>query len=230
MKAAALITAAGLSRRFNHTYTHQKKELMPLEGSSVLQHAVEAFLELSEVEHILVTYPMDDTGESRALLEHIVRKLKLPDHMLSWTKGGNTRQESVYNGLRDLASLSPEMVFIHDGARPWITPTLIKATLEKALSTGAAAPGLFSRNALKTIDDDGHITSHHSREAIVEVQTPQVFRYAEILEAHRLAQQNNKEYIDDTEVLTDWGGTVFIVPGDPNNIKITYYRDLERLS
>ncbi|MDA3835433.1 MAG: IspD/TarI family cytidylyltransferase [Spirochaetales bacterium] len=229
MRAAALITAAGLSNRFNNSLSRQKKELMQGEGKSVLQRSIEAFLAVEVVDHILITYPEQD-GEKT--IDHVrqIQSLLQPFVSITCVPGGSTRQKSVHAGLEALTAYLPEMVLIHDGARPWITAALIRETYRKACETGGAAPGLAASNALKGIDKQGMITAHHQRTGIIEIQTPQIFRFSDILNAHRTAAGKIKhEYIDDTEVYTDWGGLVAVVPGDPANIKITYYRDLERL-
>jgi 2-C-methyl-D-erythritol 4-phosphate cytidylyltransferase/2-C-methyl-D-erythritol 4-phosphate cytidylyltransferase/2-C-methyl-D-erythritol 2,4-cyclodiphosphate synthase len=228
MKSAALITAAGLSSRFNHSISRQKKELAQLNGKSVLQYGLEAFLAVEGIECILITYPVNDGGKTVSHLENLVSILSA-DIPIIWVCGGPTRQKSVHAGLEALCEYDPEMVLIHDGARPWITPALIRETLHRAMEIGGAAPGLTTRSALKGIDDQGLITTHHRRSHVIEIQTPQIFRFPEILKAHRLAKRIDRQYIDDTEVFTDWGGQVSVVPGDPANIKITYLHDLERI-
>ncbi len=226
MQAAALITAAGLSSRFNSTTSHQKKELVLIEGKSVLQHTLEAFLASSWIGLIIITHPLKNGDHTKEHIRSIIEELS-PAVPVITVPGGKTRQISVHAGLEALTEYEPEMVLIHDGARPWITPELIRQTYCKAVEHGGAAPGLTARNALKGVDEQGLITTHHRREHIIEIQTPQVFRFSEILKAHRLASRIQRQYIDDTEVYTDWGGKVAIVPGDPKNIKITYQHDME---
>jgi 2-C-methyl-D-erythritol 4-phosphate cytidylyltransferase/2-C-methyl-D-erythritol 4-phosphate cytidylyltransferase/2-C-methyl-D-erythritol 2,4-cyclodiphosphate synthase len=228
MKSAALITAAGQSSRFNQSISRQKKELAELDGKSVLRFTLEAFLAVEDVELILITYPLHGGESTVSHVEMLINQLK-PRIPVQWIPGGTTRQASVHAGLEALCTYDPEMVLIHDGARPWVTPALIRETLRKAVEIGGAAPGLTTRSALKGIDDHGLITTHHRRSHVIEIQTPQIFRFPEILKAHRLAKRIAREYIDDTEVYTDWGGRVSVVPGDPANIKITYFHDLERI-
>ncbi|MCF7933347.1 MAG: 2-C-methyl-D-erythritol 4-phosphate cytidylyltransferase [Spirochaetia bacterium] len=222
MKAAAVLTAAGLSSRFNASHHTQKKELIIVEGKSVLQRTIDAFTAIPEIGIIVITYPSSYADEFRELLA--VQPSDIP---IILVEGGDTRQHSVRNGIEALSSFNPEIVMIHDGARPWVTTELIRATYEQALIHGGSAPGLFSRYALKSIDTDGFISTHHERDHIIEIQTPQTFRYPEIRKAHHLASHIERTYHDDTEIFSDWGGNIRIIPGDPKNIKITYLQDLE---
>jgi len=223
MQAAALITAAGTSNRFKTTHAQQqKKELFLIEGKSVIQHTIDAFLAIPEIGIIVITYPAAGQEE---FLDHI-NSLSASIPIIT-VPGGETRQDSVRFGLEALTDAKPKMVMIHDGARPWITDRLIYKTYKEAVTYGGAAPGLTSRYALKSIDKNGFIYKHHERADIIEIQTPQIFRYQGILKAHRLAAHIDRVYTDDTEIYSDWGGDVLIVSGDPKNIKITYQQDLE---
>ncbi len=225
MQAAALITAAGLSTRFNTAHSQQKKELISIDGMSSLHRCVSQCILLPYIKLIIITHPEGD----KFMLEHISSLSLQYENTCKIVpiSGGKTRQDSVRKGLEAMRPYSPEMVIIHDGARPWITSELIDNTYREALKTGGAAPGLPSRNALKNIDKNNIITEHHERGKIVEIQTPQIFRYEQILSAHRKASKSAKQYIDDTEVYTDYGGNVAVVPGDPDNLKITYRTDLK---
>ncbi len=225
MQAAALITAAGLSTRFNTALSQQKKELISIDGMSSLHRCVSQCISLSYIKLIIITHPEGD----QLMIDHIAALSQQYEKscVILPITGGETRQDSVRLGLETLDAYAPQMVIIHDGARPWITSELIDLTYKQALKIGGAAPGLLSRNALKDIDNKGIITSHHKRERIVEIQTPQVFIFAQILAAHRAALSHNKQYIDDTEIFTDHGGIVAVVPGDSDNVKITYRTDVK---
>lgn len=227
MQAAALITAAGLSTRFNSTSDITKKELIFIEGRSVLSRVIERFILFPQVEMVIVTLPSTEFEKHARLVDQMFSSLdSRVEHRC--VPGGETRQQSVHLGLEALVDSAPQMVMIHDGARPWVTEKLIRRTYEAAMTCGGAAPGLTARNALKRIDSSGFIDRHYKREQIIEIQTPQIFRYEDILEAHRLASCDYDRYIDDTELFTDYGKEVLVVKGDAANIKITYKRDVEQ--
>lgn len=218
LESAAIITAAGLSTRFT---SDTKKEFSEVDGKSVLQHVLDAFLTLPSLKTIIITYSSTHKG----LFEELTAR-QTTEIPILLVQGGDSRQASVRSGLEALSAVPPDIVLIHDGARPWVTPDLIEETYRQAVIHGGAAPGLGSRYALKSIDARGFITAHHDREQIIEIQTPQAFRYPDIRKAHQLASRIERVYHDDTEIYSDWGGAVRIIPGDPNNIKITYHKDI----
>jgi 2-C-methyl-D-erythritol 4-phosphate cytidylyltransferase len=123
--------------------------------------------------------------------------------------------------------LDPDYVLIHDGARPWISPDLVNAVLENVVLHGACAPVLVPSDAIKQVDSSGLIVTHLRREETVAIQTPQGFRFKEILSAHTQAENDGSRYIDDTEIYERYIHSVSTVPGDPANRKITYNHDLD---
>jgi 2-C-methyl-D-erythritol 4-phosphate cytidylyltransferase len=143
-------------------------------------------------------------------------------------RGGRNRQESVYNALKMLSTmaLGAEYIAIHDGARCFVTPDLVIRTLATATVFKGAVPALPATDALKTIDNNGVIKSHIDRSRTVGVQTPQIFRYPEIWEAHQAAKDSTTLYVDDTQIFTDFGLTVGVCEGDRENKKITYIEDI----
>lgn len=226
--AAALITAAGSSNRFNSTQTQQttgKKEFFLLGGHAVIYHTALPFFVLPEIRTIIITTIKGAEQETLSLLQDLPSRY---GKELIIIAGGNTRQESVHLGLNCLHTLQtpPEFVCIHDGARPWVNKDLILATLSAAVVQGGAAPVIKHTDAVKHIDAQGFITQHLDRNFIVSIQTPQTFRFPDILEAHDKAASTDKFYVDDTEIFTDFGGIVAGVPGDPANRKITFREDL----
>jgi len=251
-KTAALITAAGISRRFtsdtefpftelpryqadfrisrsstessadSYYASLQKKEFYFVQGRPILEWTVEAFIVSGCIDHLAVTYTPGTLDETREILHPLMHMLPF-----SFVPGGDTRQESVCNGLYALQELNPEIVLIHDGARPGVLPKTIRSVAEAARKTGGALPVVRITDALKKIDEHGKIEEHADRNQYVGAQTPQGFRFPEILEAHMQAKHSGKRYFDDTEIFTDWGGTVICVPGSESNRKITYKEDVE---
>lgn len=141
--------------------------------------------------------------------------------------GGETRQESVYNGLIALEKEEPDYVLIHDGARPWITLKIINSVFNKIKEKKACIPVIKAQDAVKSIGNNGVISGHLDRAKIYCAQTPQGFNYKEILDAHKMAVSDNLSYIDDSEIYSRYIGPVYTVDGDVANRKITYKHDLE---
>ena len=252
--AALIITAAGSSTRFRSSTSPEltsdpyqqpggtqdgrhKEEFHRLldSGLSVLQSSLMPFISLPSSERapllirIIVTCTpglVERTREDVLVCLREGHKEILPE-MLICIEGGETRQDSVRLALEEVATHSPlpDYVLIHDGARPWVTEDLIERTFAAAVRSGGAVPALRSHDAIKRIDSSGMLCGHLDRDLIVGVQTPQIFRYPEILHAHRAARE--KVYVDDTEIFMDWGGRVEAVAGDPANRKVTVRQDVD---
>ncbi len=224
---AVVVTAAGSSNRFNGSSEQDsvKKEFLSIDGHTVLYHAVKPFMEVPGCCLIIVTCPRGMENETGVALEDLVQQNEIP---LLITPGGDTRQASVSNALHQIAVMDVPVRFvaIHDGARPWVTSDLIINTLATASVFGGAAPALPVADALKKIDENGVIVGAVERAGTVAIQTPQIFAYPTILEAHQAAAQTDKQYVDDTEIFSDFGGTVGICEGSPDNRKITWQQDI----
>jgi len=218
---AVLITAAGNSSRMNGK---TKKEYQLFQGKPVLFHAIDAFLRSEICRWFVITFPPGTRKEMEKILAaHPVY------HDITLVEGGNTRQESVRKGLESLKEKAPSGILIHDGARPWIKPELIREVAKLVREYGAAAPAVPVVNTPKRIGPEGRIEEHCSRDEVMGIQTPQGFRYTEILEAHKKAADDGCRYVDDTEIYHRYMGPVMTCTGDPENRKITYSHDLEGL-
>lgn len=224
-----LITAAGSSTRMGGPV---KKEYMALESGTVLSTAVKKFLK-AKSRTICITTPKDSEAEAKnaVFCDREINSLisENPDIKIFFTEGGASRQESVFNGLKALEPFGGNMlVAIHDGARPFVSEELILRTAEKAKETGAAFPGLEPTETQKKIDSEtGTVTAHLKRKDLISVQTPQIFDFKKILEAHKKASADGNEYTDDTEIWDKYCGPVSTVKGTSENIKITYPGDLK---
>ncbi len=225
---AVIVTAAGSSARFNDEsqgLQPVKKEFLSIDGHTVLYRSVRPFLEVPGCCLVIVTCSEGLAEETGVALEDLVAQNEIP---IIITPGGETRQASVRRALEQIAVMDVPIsyVAIHDGARPWIGADLIINTLATATVFGGAAPAVPIADALKRIDENGVIVEHIGRSGTVGIQTPQIFAFPQILEAHRMAAQSGKTYIDDTEIFSDFGGNVGISEGVPENRKITWQRDI----
>jgi len=230
MGAALVLTAAGSSTRMGGPL---KKEYLPIPGetgATVLSTALRAFLTAHAFCVAVVTVPPGGEAGARAALDpdaELSAALASSGARLRFVEGGLSRRESVLRALESLeAETGVSLVLVHDGARPWVAPDTIRSVLALAEASGAAAPALPAVDTLKEIDAEGTIVAHPSRSSLVAIQTPQGFRFPEILAAHRLAAADGREYTDDTEIWGRYRGPVRTCPGDPNNRKITYPGDL----
>jgi len=209
MRIAAILVAAGSGNRFGGA---TPKQFLPLAGKPVIRHCAAA---LSA--HVVLLQPVGDPDPVDSALAGI-------DH-LPTVPGGATRQDSVLAGLQALAPHTPDIVLVHDAARPLIPTGTIPALLAALRDHPGAIPGQPVADTLKRVDS-GVIAATVPRDGLVRAQTPQAFRFDALLAAHRAGIAGAT---DDAALLEAAGGTVAIVPGSEDNIKLTYPEDLLRL-
>jgi 2-C-methyl-D-erythritol 4-phosphate cytidylyltransferase/2-C-methyl-D-erythritol 2,4-cyclodiphosphate synthase len=144
-------------------------------------------------------------------------------------KGGATRQESVRAGLEALASQGPDVVLIHDAARPFVSAALISRAITATSATGAAIPTIQVADTIKLVDASGHVEGTPERTRLRIAQTPQAFRFDVILDAHRRAARDGRSDFTDDAALAEWAGlTVSTFEGDAANMKLTTPEDFAR--
>lgn len=225
-KAHALITAAGASTRFGAT----KKEFEPLDGATVLEKAIEPFIAICD--SIVVTCPMGARGDFERFFERsgLAPALRGLPAGFSVVEGGALRQESVLFGLRALGADARgagagDLVLIHDAARPWLSIDLLERTLASARLRGASLPLMQLTETPKAVEGET-VVGHPSRASMMTAQTPQIFSFPEILEAHELAAREGFAATDDAMIWDHYIGPVAWVAGTRENRKITFKDDL----
>jgi 2-C-methyl-D-erythritol 4-phosphate cytidylyltransferase/2-C-methyl-D-erythritol 2,4-cyclodiphosphate synthase len=206
-----LIVAAGRGSRLG---ADAPKQYLPLGGVPILRRSVDAYRAQGPVR--VVIHPDD-----RPLYDAAVADLEL----LEPVPGGATRQDSVRLGLESLAPLSPEIVMIHDAARPFVDPGTIERTLGALRSVDGAIAAVPVVDTLTRAAEDA-IGATIPRDGLWRAQTPQAFRYAAIVAAHRAAA--GRELTDDAAVAEAAGLKVRLAMGDERNFKITTADDLAR--
>jgi 2-C-methyl-D-erythritol 4-phosphate cytidylyltransferase/2-C-methyl-D-erythritol 2,4-cyclodiphosphate synthase len=207
MRMAGIIVAGGRGTRFGGA----PKQWREIAGRSLAAYAAEA-LARAGVERLVLVYHPDDASWAEAV-----------DPRLILVHGGGTRAESVSAGLEALAQDSPDLVLIHDAARPCLTPELVRRVIAALSDNEGAAPALPVTDALWR--GDSQVEGTQSREGLWRAQTPQGFRFGAILAAHRAHPGGA---VDDVEVARSAGLTVAIVPGEEDNLKVTHPDDLAR--
>lgn len=189
----------------------------------ILRRTVEAFLAHPEIDLVQVLIHTDD----RVLYNTALAGLSI----LSPLPGGAARQESVRLGLEGLAVHAPANVLIHDAVRPFVSPALISAVLAALVDHHGAMAGLPLSDTLKSCEG-GMVTQTIDRRQLFRAQTPQGFRFEDILNAHRNAfvKTPDIDFTDDAMVAEHAGLSVALVPGAEQNFKITTPEDLQRAS
>lgn len=213
---SAIIAAAGSGSRMKSDIS---KQFIMLGDIPVLAKTMLAFESATEIDEIIIVTKNADIPAVTLLREkYDISKIT---HIIN---GGNTRQESVFNGVK---SARGELILIHDGARPFITPDEINSVANALYTHKAAALGIPVTDTLKSADDDAVITGTVDRSNLYSIQTPQGFRADIIKKAHAVAAQNNISATDDCALCENLGIGIKIIEGSPTNIKITRPDDLK---
>ena len=206
MKFSAIITAGGTSSRFGNT----NKLLEQINGKEIIRYTIDAFIEAG-ISDIVVC-----ANSSDRLLNYVLAGF--PVRVIA---GGSTRQESVYNGLQ---AVDCDYVLIHDGARPMISPEIIKKTMEEVVEKKAVSVMTKTIDTIKKVDETGKIITTIDRSQLYNTQTPQAFELSLIKEVHE--KYKGQSFTDDAGMVEEFGKDVYIVEGDYRNIKVTTKSDL----
>lgn len=221
---AFLVVAGGRGSRAGEGLP---KQYRPLAGMTVLARTLRAMQVGGPGAKVKVVIHPDD----RALYASSIEELSDGERaaLSPPALGGASRQASVRNGLEALAQEgAPEIVLIHDAARPFADPALIARAINAARAHGAAVPGVPVNDTVKEIDAAGFVVATPDRARLRAVQTPQSFRFALILDAHRAAAAADRELTDDAMVAEAAGHAVDVFPGDLANFKLTTPEDFAR--
>lgn len=214
----ALIAAAGTGSRMGGD---TPKQYLSVGGMPILRRSVQAFLNHPDVDAV---YVVINPGYRR-LYDQAVEGLELPEPII----GGGTRQESVRRALEHLERLPnpPYKVLIHDAARPFVGARIISDVVHGLDEQHAVIPALPVRDTLKRVQFQA-VTATVERADLWQAQTPQGFRFYEILEAHRIAAAQGKQFTDDAAIDENVDIVVHTVLGAESNFKITTLEDLEK--
>jgi len=217
-QVAAIVVAAGQGLRAGGELPKQFRRVA---GETLLEHALSAFVKAPGIAFVQPVIRHNDLALVRTLTGRL--------NVLEPVSGGATRQASVRAGLEALAPREPDIVLVHDAARPFASGDLIARAIDAAKKTGAAIPALPVTDTVKRINDAGIIEATLDRNAIRLVQTPQAFAFPALLEAHRRAVAQGRDDFTDDAAIAEWAGmTVSVFAGERGNIKLTTPEDFAR--
>lgn len=225
-KTAAIVLAAGRGKRMNSKVA---KQYMLLEDKPILYYALRTMQESFIDEIVLVT----GNGEEEYCRNEFVQKYGF-DKIKKIVTGGKERYHSVHNGLCALQNV--DFVFIHDGARPFLTEEILTRAYETVTQENACVVGVPVTDTIKLVDDSGFVADTPDRSHLWSIQTPQVFQYTLIKEAYDILVQSEEDYIQKGVRITDdamvaetvLGIPVKVIEGSYENIKITTPEDLAK--
>lgn len=215
---SAIILAGGKGKRMGSAIS---KQFIDIKGKPIIYYTLKKFSENKKIDNIIVVLPED---EVKYFKENILKKYELRINKI--VIGGKERQDSVYNALKSLKNSSTDIVLIHDGARPFISERIINEGIKFAEIYGASAPGVMPKDTIKVKNEKNFSIDTPNRANLVSIQTPQVFKFDEILECHEKIRYNGEKVTDDTMVVEKYGYSVYLYDGEYTNIKVTTPEDL----
>ncbi len=215
---SAIILAGGKGKRMGASVS---KQFIELKGKPIIYYTIKKFEENKNIDNIVVVLPPDEVSYFK---EEILKKYSLKIDKI--VLGGTERQDSVYNALKSIADTETDIVLIHDGARPFISNRIINDGIKYANEYGAAAPGVMPKDTIKVKNENNFSINTPDRSSLVAIQTPQVFKYKEILKCHEKVKVNKEVVTDDTMVAEKYGYKVYLYEGEYTNIKVTTPEDL----
>lgn len=219
MKCTAIVLAAGQGKRMN---SKVQKQFLCIQGHPVLYYSLQCFEKCAWITDIILVTGKDEIDYCR---EQIVDKYNF-QKVSAIVAGGKERYNSVYNGL--LACNQTDYVFIHDGARPFVTQEILERALVCVQENRACAAGMPSKDTIKIVNANREVESTPDRRFVWNVQTPQVFAYELIASSYNKALQGDCSKItDDAMVVETYGNCkVYLYEGSYENVKITTPSDL----
>jgi 2-C-methyl-D-erythritol 4-phosphate cytidylyltransferase/2-C-methyl-D-erythritol 2,4-cyclodiphosphate synthase len=215
---AAVVVAAGRGVRAGGSLPKQYRSLA---GEPVIRSSLALFAWHGQVGAVQTVIHPDD----RTSYEAAAAGLKL----LPPVAGGASRQASVRAGLEALSARAPDIVLVHDAARPFCSTELVSRAIAACEKTGAAIPALEVTDTIKRVDAEGLVAGTVDRAELRAVQTPQAFAFDALLKAHRKAAAAGREDFTDDAALIEWAGhKVAVFAGESGNVKLTTEEDFAK--
>ena len=215
---AAVVVAAGRGLRAGG---HLPKQYREVAGEPVIRSSLSLFAWHGQIGAVQAVIHPDDRGSYEAAAKGL--------RLLPPVSGGASRQASVRAGLEALAGRPPDIVLIHDAARPFCSTELVSRAIVACGETGAAIPALEVTDTIKRVDAGGHVAGTVDRAQLRAVQTPQAFKFVALLEAHHRAAKEGRNDFTDDAALAEWAGIkVATFAGESGNVKLTTDEDFAK--
>jgi 2-C-methyl-D-erythritol 4-phosphate cytidylyltransferase / 2-C-methyl-D-erythritol 2,4-cyclodiphosphate synthase len=218
MNVAAVIAAGGTGTRMN---AGVPKQFLEIAGKPILLHTVARLASLEEVTQIIIALPADHIPVANAILSR--QSFTVP---VQCVPGGQNRQESVHCGVNHVRP-DADVIMVHDAVRPVCGREMMRRVLDAAWKKGAAVPGLPATETIQRVSRKGRVLATPPREELYAIQTPQAFHAGILKSALDRAREAGFVGTDESSVVRWAGHPVMVVPGSPDNIKITRLLDLD---
>lgn len=218
MSVIVLIPAAGMGRRMKASVN---KQYLPLGDRPILAHTIALFDIHPRVDHIYVIVPADEITLCRMEVLQPFHFQKVRELVA----GGDERQDSVLNGLLACKAGADDIILVHDGVRPLLPAANLDRMLDHIEAEGPCVVGVRVKDTIKQVVN-GRVEKTPEREGLWQAQTPQAFRYGQLLDAHMLAVNDGFRGSDDSSLMERQGHSITMIEGSYRNIKITTPEDL----
>jgi len=215
MQALAILVAAGRGERMG---AGRPKAFLELGGQALLLRAARAFDAAPSVGALVAVVPEAEVDAAKSILAPIAKPVRV-------VRGGERRQDSVLEGLKQAPEGFDDVVLVHDAARPLVDVALIESVCREAAAAGAALPVVPVVDTVKRVSA-GRVVETLDREALGAAQTPQGFRFGLLVGAYEQAFRERLTLTDEAMAVERLGGVVRAVPGSARNRKITTPEDL----
>ncbi len=216
-RVGVVIAAGGAGKRFG---SRTPKQFLNVNGLPILEYTVSLFASLRSVDEIVVVSARNHIPR----VERLIRRMG-SRKIISIVSGGTERQDSVWNGLQGFIS-RPDIVLVHDAARPLVSRKVVNAVIAAAARNHAAVVGVRVKDTIKLEGKKGFYEQTLDRNRLWAVQTPQGFTFDLLMKAHNTARRAKYLGTDESSLVERLGIPVRIVEGDASNIKITTRQDL----
>ena len=218
VSVSAIIVAAGSSSRMGGKIN---KPYMKLKVKPVLYYSLKTFLSMKEVKEVVVVIRTED----EELFRKILKKYNLKN--VHYTYGGPERKDSVLNGFFAVVKRKG-IILVHDAARPFVSPELIKRIIKAAVKYKAAVPVIPVTDTVKYSANGKFVEKTLNRRQLFLAQTPQALSFQVLLKANKIAKKKKLNITDDAMLAELAGVKVALVPGEERNIKLTVKEDLHK--
>jgi 2-C-methyl-D-erythritol 4-phosphate cytidylyltransferase len=217
-KVTVIVPAAGIGKRMGNAVA---KQFLPLGERPLLAHTLLAFQRASEIDEII---PVLSREDMESCLSAIIEQFHITK-VKTLVAGGKERQESVLHGIRKL-SKDASVVLVHDGVRPFVTPEMIRETVEHAKKGECVTVAVPIKDTIKAVNEQGFVHQTLERDRLWAIQTPQAFPAHVLVRAHEEAASKRRFATDDATLVEQAGFAVRVIMGSYDNIKITTPEDL----
>lgn len=221
MSIKVIIPASGIGERFGRK---TPKQFVKIKNKEMLAHTIDKFHNIKSIDEIIIsTRPEYFARVCSIIKKHKFKKVK------KLVEGGKLRQESVYNALINLTCSVNDIILVHDAARPFVSTESINKIIKEAKKHECVVLGMPVSETIKKVNKKQLVDKTIEREGLWSIQTPQAFRYLNLMQAFERAMKDNFVGTDEAAIVEYAGYDVKVIKGESGNVKITLKEDFDSI-